>query len=743
MTKSAPAKKRDFGRWAGLAGTAIALAWSGHALALVEKPFREPVIKKLPKTAKVDVDADRIIYDPKTEIATATGTVILDYGPYKLQATKVSYNRKTGVLTANGSVVLQEPNGNSIEADRGALDLAFRNGFAEHVKALLTNDVTITADYMTRKNGRYTIFDRMRYTPCKNCSTRSGEPLWEIVAETATHDQETRTIAYKSPRLKLAGATIAGLPYLEMADPGVKRRTGFLVPTFKYTDYMGFGAITPFFWAPAPNYDVTLRPMWTAYQGPVADAEWRHRLNSGQYSVRGIGAYQLNPEPSAFDDGHWRGAVKSSGRFSIDRDWRWGWDGTLASDPTFLRRYGYDYNKIAYNDVFVNGLWDESFVDVRAWNFAPLDSDVNEDQLPYAVPFVEADKMFPDALLGGDLRFTLSAYSVNREEASVPFADVEHGTQQSRAVADISWKNEMASDMGHLVTTFARLRTDVYVSEDVSSDTASDTVARVLPSAGVDLRWPFIGTSAAGNAVITPVAQIIAATDETDTDVIGNEDAITLNFDHTSLFLEDRFTGYDRHESGVRANVGMTYDFLHDSGAFVRASVGESFHLAGENSFTEGSGLEGSSSDLVAALAVSPFNGFSMGYEGRLEEDLSQVNRHELTLGLSFDRFTANAGYLFIREEPSYGRPRTEEFTQANARYALSDGWYLFGGASYDLQSEYFRSKNVGIEFDCDCMNAKLSYAQVKSNRNDNTDHRVFFSIDFATLGGTNVATRF
>jgi LPS-assembly protein len=743
LTKSTPFKKSDFGRWAGFAAAAVLLAWSANAMAFVEKPFKEPVIKKMPKSAKVDVDASRIVYDPRTEIATATGTVVLIYGPYKLQATKVSYNRKTGVLKANGSVVLQEPNGNSIEADRGALDLAFRNGFAEHVKALLTNDVTITAEYMTRKDGRYTIFDRMRYTPCKDCNTRSGEPLWEIVAETATHDQNTRTIAYDKPRLKLAGATIGALPYLEMADPGVKRRTGFLIPTYKYTDYMGFGAVTPFFWAPAPNYDVTLRPMWTSYQGPVADVEWRHRLRSGQYNLRGFGAYQLDPRESAYDDGHWRGALKSSGRFRIDRDWQWGWDGTIASDPTFLRRYGYDYSKIAYNDIYLNGLWDETYVDARAWNFEPLDSDISEDRLPFAMPYFEVDKVFPDTVLGGDVRFTLSAYSVLRDEASDPFVNVEHGTQQSRTVADLSWKNELTSDMGHLMTTFARVRTDIYVSEDVGSNRGTDTVARVLPSAGVDWRWPFIGTSAVGNAVITPVAQIIAATDETDTDVIGNEDAITLNFDHTSLFLEDRFTGYDRHESGVRANLGLTYDFLHDSGAFVRASAGESFHLAGENSFVEGSGLEGSSSDLVAALAVSPFNGFSMGYEGRLEEDFSEFNRHELTAGLSFDRFTANAGYLFIREEPSYGRLRSEEFTQANVRYGLTDGWYVFGGASYDLQNEYFRNKNIGIEFDCDCLNAKLSYAQVKGSRNDKTDHRIFFAIDFATLGGTSVATRF
>ena len=47
---------------------------------------------------------------------------------------------------------------------------------------------------------------------------------------------------------------------------------------------------------------------------------------------------------------------------------------------------------------------------------------------------------------------------------------------------------------------------------------------------------------------MTPVVQFISASDEVERDRIGNEDAITLDFDATSLFLHDRFTGLDRFE---------------------------------------------------------------------------------------------------------------------------------------------------------------------------------------------------
>jgi LPS-assembly protein len=148
------------------------------AYALTEKPFRPPLIKELPKSQKVNVDATQIVFDPRTDIATATGTVTLKYGPYTLTATKVVFNRKTNILTANGSVVLKEPRGNVAEADTMSMDIRFRDGFATHLKALLNNDATITAQYAKRRDGEITVFEKATYTACKDCQTRSHCGNW-------------------------------------------------------------------------------------------------------------------------------------------------------------------------------------------------------------------------------------------------------------------------------------------------------------------------------------------------------------------------------------------------------------------------------------------------------------------------------------------------------------------------------------------------------------------------------------
>jgi LPS-assembly protein len=734
-----------------LAGSTIAAAMavgSASAWAIEELPFVKPVVEEPAPGTVANFSADKLIFDPDTELAVATGRVVITYGPYVLNATRVSFNQRTGVFAANGSVVLREPNGNILFAQELDLKNKFKEGFARHLKALLTNNVTITAEYAVRKVGKITVFEKSSYTACRDCRTRTGAPLWEIAAEETTHDQNTNTLYHKNPRFRIAGVTVAALPYFEHPDPSVKRRSGWLMPDISQASEYGFGLTTPYFWAIAPDRDLTFRPMFTTKQGPVADVEWRQRTLTGQYNIRGYGVYEFSPGATSEAD-RLRGAVTSRGDFALNDAWSWGWYGTLPSDDNFLDDYDLDSRRIAQNEVYARGLWDRNYVSAQALNFRALRDTVDEDSLPTALPYAMGEHYLSESVMGGDLRFNWRTYSIVRDEASTPFVDVNHGTSQTRASGELSWKAEYVSGVGTVVTPFTSLRSDVYVSNNVPDPAApggfndSETSMRVLPVAGVDVRMPFIGNHEYGQGIFSPVFQFVAATDEGDLDKIGNEDAITLNFDSTSLFLADRFTGFDRHESGVRANLGLTYSFLGNNGGVIKSSLGESFHLAGENSFTDGSGLEGSHSDLVGALLLQPWDSLSLSYQLRVEEDLSAINRQELLASLSFDRFAVNAGYLDIAAEPAYGRIDREQWVEGDARVGLSEGWYLFGGTRYDLETDKFSAVAAGVEFDCTCMNFKLTYTADQDEDTGEMDRRLMMSFDFATLGKTKFSAGF
>jgi LPS-assembly protein len=721
---------------------------SDQAIALVEKPLIAPISTTPADGTAVSFNADKVTFNPKTKLATAFGKVEIYYGPYNLVATFASYNQITGEFKANGSVELREPNGNIFQAKKLDLQEKFKKIFADHVVALLTNDVTITADYLRRVDGEVTVFENATYTACKNCGTKNGEPVWQVFTDKTTHDNRTHNLYHVHPRLKIDGTTIISLPYWEQPDPSVKRRSGWLTPALKVGNTYGIGVTTPYFWALAPNFDLTFTPLVTSYKDVAVDIEWRHRLLSGQYNIQAFGAFQASPL-AAPDDQSWRGAVRTRGDFAINQDWTWGWQGTFASDRAFLSHYDYDSNLIANNNIHATGLWDQTYIDAEALNFGSLDTSVNPDYLPNSLPYVTGEKIIPDIALGGDLKFNWSAYSLHRTAANTPFTDVNHGTDQTRATSSLEWKTQLISEGGIVTSPFAKVRTDLYIDNNVPDPTAiggyrgNEMTTRVLPTAGVDVRYPLISSTEFGQSIFSPVFQFISASDETNTNSIGNEDAITLNLDSTSLFLTDRFTGLDRFEGGTRANFGLTYSFLGNNGNFVRASLGQTFHIAGLNSFAVGSGLSDPHSDLVGGLVVQPWDNLTLSYEARVADDLSKVNRQEASASLNFDSFSTNLSYLNFGAEPLYGRTKPENWVSSDLKFKLKDGWNVFGGLSYDFYNSSLTRKTVGVEFDCDCMNFKLAYTGSQDPLSLANTNTVTASVAFATLGGTSASVKF
>ncbi|MBC8035844.1 MAG: LPS-assembly protein LptD [Rhizobiales bacterium] len=703
--------------------------------------FVKPVTEAPPPGTRVNVVASKITYDAKRKIATATGLVRIVFGPYTLTATKVVYDMDKDTFKANGSVVLQEPNGNVLHADYAEITKMFKEGFARHVKALLTNDVTITADYAKRTEDGVTVYERATYTACKHCVSEDGTPAWQIVARRATHDQQQRTIYYEDMKFEIAGVPVLWLPYLAYPDPTVTRRSGFLLPQFSSDKAFGYGITTPYFWALAPNADLTFSPRWTTKQGPVADVEWRHRLKNGLYDIHGYGVYQLDPQV-AKDQSRQRGALTSRGEFKLNDMWSWGWNGTLLSDKSFLSDYSIDTDEtneitrdIITSDAHVIGLADRTYISAQALHYQTTLDEEDQDMLPTALPYVTAGHTFADPVFGGELGFEMNAYSLNRGEAVGAF---DLGTDQTRGVANLHWQKQMINGMGQVITPFMQVRGDVYITENVPGAASdSETTAHLLPSAGIDVRWPFIASQGLGQSVLTPVVQVISATEEEDRSSIGDEDAITINFNHTNLFLQDRFTGLDRYEGGTRANAGLMYTFLHENGGFARMSLGESFHIAGDNSFDVGSGLDGPVSDLVGAIAFQPNERMRFTYEARAEENLSRINSQEASASLTLDRIWGSLSYADIGAAPRYGRPSNEEQVWGDAGYKLAGAWSLFGGLRYDVPDDRFINKYVGLLFECDCMNAKLIYSEFTDDDSggNKVDRSLKLSVDFRTIG--------
>jgi len=543
--------------------------------------------------------------------------------------------------------------------------------------------------------------------------------------------------------LVVNGATVLKVPYLALPDPSVTRRSGWLTPDFKFGSVYGVGAVTPYFLALSPSADLTFRPVWTTRQGPVADVEYRQATETGRFSLRGMGVYQFDDQPNP-EKGPWRGAVDTKGEFKTSANWTAGWNGLFATDRNFLNSYGFDGRPYAVNDIYTTGLWDQTYISTKVLNFGALNPTINPNELPFAMPYIAGETINRDIPIGGQFDLSWNAYSLHRVSAATPFATINQGTDQTRATTQLNWHRKYYSDAGTVFTPFANVRSDILIANNVpGAASPATTTTRMLPEAGIDLRWPFVAHSAWGQSVLTPVLQVVASANEGATNAFGNEDAITLNLDHTNLFLSDRFSGLDRYEGGTRADLGVTYSLFAKNGGLLRASLGQSIHIAGQNSFVNGSGLADNDSDLVGSLLVQPNSNLSLAYEARMKNDFSALNRQELVASLSFDRFSSNLSYLNFVAQPNYGQPLPKHWISSDVKFGINNGWSLFGGMTYDFTTSILTRQTAGIEFDCRCMNFKFYYARNQDSVTLTTDQRVMMAVEFATLGKTGLSLGF
>ena len=769
-----------------LAATAIAALIAAPlvpALAQSVVPFVDQV--EVPREQML-LEADQLVYDFDREIVTAIGNVQIFYGAAVLDAEQVTYDQRSGLLVASGGVRLLEPNGNVVTAERMELTDDFRDAFVESINVVTIERARFSAQTAERRDGNLTIFRRGVYTACAPClENPSKPPLWQIKAARIIHDQAARTIYYQNARLEFFGVPVAWTPVFFHPDPTVTRKTGFLTPSFLHTDSIGFGITTPFFWNLAPNYDVTFAPTFLTRQGVLMQSEWRHRLMNGAYSIRLAGIFQQDKEEFVEDGEHLsgyresRGSVRTTGEFDLTHQWKYGWDLHATSDRTFNRDYriaGATAQDLA-STVYLTGLSERNFFDLRGYYFNVQREDTEEilrsdgpdpdndpelvyvhsDQAEQAIVHPVLDHNYVrDDVIGGEFRFDSNIASLSRDTSDIrhpldhdPYFAGVAGTY-TRATSRASWQRRMIGPAGQLFTPFSYVQGDAnWISaDDTGAGLSEDEVlGRAMPAVGVEYEWPFLATAGSTVHTISPKAQMIVRPDEQHPGEVPNEDSQSLVFDDTTLFVWDKFAGYDRQEGGTRANLGLLYQGLFPNGASVDALIGQSFQVAGLNSFSMrdhaltglGSGLESDASDYVGRVSLNSGTGVALIARGRLDDADLDVNRAELNALGTYRDNVASVGYAYIRESPSAGIFDTRQEVSGSAALEVVDNWSVLGGLIYDLENTGTVSRSFGLGYADDCFLISAVYTETPDPYSDlSTDRQVFVRVNLRTLGDSD-----
>lgn len=733
-----------------------------------EKTSRNVMSPKIPDDAKLMLAANELVYNKDTQKVTAVGGVQINYAGYQMVARRIEYDQKTGRMMAYDNIELIEPGGNRIYADKLDVTDDFANGFVDSLRIETPDNTRMAAATGERVNSDEMILHKGIYTACLPCTEQGRAPIWQIKAERVVQNGKAHTIRLENARFQLFGRSIAMIPAITVPDNTVKRKSGFLFPQFSTTQKLGFGVIVPYYWAISPHTDATIRMGGYSSQGVLLDTEVRHQFEDGLATFRFATIDQLDKNKFAANtsdaEKNFRAMVGSTGNFTINPRWSFGWDVMAQTDNNFARTYNLPgFNQSTQtNQAYLTGRGDRNSFDMRAYYFDVQDGDKNsiaEKKQPIVTPTIDYKYYAPEPVMGGELSAVVNFTALTRSNADLYNVTSTSPTKfqglkgnDTRLTTEVEWKRTFDTSQGLQLTPLLAVRGDAFGTNMNSpagytgnyNDTAG--VTRSMVTAGLEVRYPWLLTTPNSSHVLEPIAQIYVRPDEQEAGRLPNEDAQSFVFDASNLFDRDKFSGYDRVEGGTRANVGMRYTGSLDNGYTLRSIFGQSYQLAGKNSFASSdlvyagneSGLENTVSDYVGMVGVDMPFGITTALNGRFDRTSFELKRTDASVGYQNEIVQTNFIYSQIAAQPNYGYNYDRAEIQNNSSVKIGDFWSVFGAVNWDLKKDKLDKYGIGFTYNDDCTIFSIVYKRDDTSTSAN-DWSIGARVTFRTLGDVGV----
>ena len=702
-------------------GLVISAGLAPRTLQAQNPPVRPPAL----------INAQDIQYDEDLGVVVARGRVEISHSNRIVIADQVSYNTNSDLVTANGNVSLLEPTGDVIFADYAELTADLKEAFIRDVKVLLADKSRLVgATGQMMRTGR-SVLRKGVYSPCLICE-KDPNPLWQIRADKVIHNKSAQTITYHDARLELFGLPVAYTPWLETPDPTVKRKSGFLAPKYRSTTKPNGQAVQiPYFWAIDESSDFTFTPLLTTRNGLVAAGRYQRLLNKGTLNADISATYGDKTRHSGIKKA-FRGHADIAGRFELDDTWRWGLDIERVSDPDYPAHYGLG-SASTTSSLFLEGFRGRNFARLDSYKFQRFKDRGNDRELPLIAPRLHYAFQSEPTATGLTTRFDSTATQISRREG-------RNRTQLSTlAGLELPYTGTLGDS--YRITT--QLQADASYTRDFvpglpavnpqathpDKRRKNEAGGRLFPNMAIEWRYPFVNTSSNFLQTIEPIVQVVAAPDSSSRDKIPNDDSGDFEFDYTSIFTLNRFSGRDLVDPGTRANYGLKWGATTRRGDGLDFMVAQSYRFSENSFFDRMSGITHDQSDYVGHLGLQTAENIAMSYGFRVDREGKKFKSSALSLSGGPKALRANLNYHYTQDiNLENGRDVSQTGISARLTSQITEFWSSSAYVARNFRTRKTTGSTFSITYRDECLTIATNATR---NFLRNTKNETVYTVQF------------
>jgi LPS-assembly protein len=683
-------------------------------------------------TASLIADSLAITGDSRL---VADGNVEVFFKGRRLTAGRIVYDQGADRLEITGPIVLSDATGDTvILASQAEMQADLTEGILLSARLVLNRQLQLSANRIMRVGGRYTALQSVAASSCKVCAG-DETPLWEIRARRVVHDEAERQIYFDNAVLRLGGLPVFYIPRLRIPDPTLDRATGFLAPTLRTTSDLGAGLKLPYFIVLSPSSDLTVTPYLTLRDSRTLDLRYRQIFPTGEIELNGaVTRDELMP-------GMTRGYIFLDGTFTLPMDFGLTLKGQTVSDPAYFLDYGLGYIDRLDSRIVIDRTRRNEHISGRIISFQTLREDEDNTTIPSIVADLTFHRRFSLGVLGGEGGLRLQTHNHYRSSTNPldgpDSDDIADGRDLGRISMRLDWRKSFLLPTGIEATVLGDLTADAYnIAEDASFE---GSTTRTHGNLGAELRWPLVKAEAGGAVqVIEPVMQAIWAS--SDDEELPNEDSVLVEFDEGNLFSLDRFPGSDAVERGPRLNLGVTWTRHDPTGWSMGVTLGRVYREADLGQFGRGSGLDGKTSDWLAAVNFDLANDLELTARAVVDDGMS-LTKGEARMVYDGVRTSLAGSVIWAVADASANRPDPTQEVTFDARRKLDPNWTAKVSGRYDFEADRGSVAGLGVEFLNECVRLDVSLSRRFTSSTSVTPTTDFsLSLDLVGFGGSGTA---
>lgn len=638
-------------------------------------------------------------------LPVAAGAASVDMEtPKTITADKIEYDVKTETIKTSGNTEIVNASGQRMTLTDSYLSKNGENLSGDDIKLWLGDHVYIESDNITRSGIETTAFNAT-FTACDNCDAFGD--AWKITTQKIVHDMDSRMLRFYNPVLRTYDIPVFWLPFFEMPDPGIRHKTGFLMPDFGSTNNMGTQINIPLYIAFSDTHDMTFTTSYLTQENPLFQIE--HRLNLDHSEYRTDAAFTHNR------DGENRWYIFNNDIIELGEYARATIFLERASDKTFLQKYGfYDDQPYLDSGAKLELFGQSGYVVADAHIFQELRSTTGN----YSTP---SGNILPN------IRATYQTAPLFKETYLTFDGDIlgisGDGTMSQRLIGDARIVSPWTLWGGNRITASLSARYDVYNfhhTEMIDMADFSGVRDRFLPSGYLEWSLPLFRPTDTWTQVIEPKARltIMRHTGE-DQFTLNNDSAGALLSDAT-LFSDNRFSGLDLWENGTYADYGVRYAAFNQDGHMFELFIGQTYDFNDRADTDPRSGFHNGASDYVGRLEYNNMKWFDLSTRFRLsQEDLSM--RHiETSAIIGTSRNYIDIGHIWSQQfiDAYTAGDDINELT-AGIGIQLTNRWSVRFNAIYNMTYGQFQRHSGGIFYTHPCYYLSVEYRHDNAIKED------------------------